>query len=100
MTPASLSNVLVWVFGLATGVAFLAWLAVVIGERYITGNFDSLVGIGETPEQAAESKARRKAPGAADPGRKPKSPPVPGLPILLVTVALLVVTVVIATLKD
>ncbi len=86
-----------WLAGTGAVISLFVWLIAVIGDRYIRGNFDSLVGIGETPQDRTVSKARREATG--EPERKTATAEVPGRRILLVGGAFLIIAVVSAVLK-
>ena len=69
-----------------------------VGDRFIQGNFESLVGIGETPHGMAISKARREAAGKGEPKWKTKPLALGGRRILVVAVVLFLVAVVTVTL--
>lgn len=86
-----------WLAGTGAVISLFVWLIALIGDRYIRGNFDSLVGIGETPQDMAVSKARREATG--EPEHKTVAAGLPGRRILLVGGAFLVIAVLSAVLR-
>lgn len=95
----TLASTLVWLSGIGAGVSLVVWLVVFFLDRYFHGNFDSLVGIGETPSERKLSDARRREAGDPDPVPRGKRRRLPGWPILLVTVILIVIAVASATMS-
>ena len=95
----TLASTLVWLSGIGAGVSLMVWLGVFFLDRYLHGNFDSLVGIGETPSERKLSDARRREAGEPEPGSESKRRTLPGWPILLITVVLIVIAVTSATMN-